>query len=145
MFFLKVIELLRGSYGYALVSVALFAAGAFVGWLHEHEKLIKYQASAQALAEEQERHNAEIIKKHNETKQQIHDDYKKRIADLHSYYNDKRLRNKDSCEVSPAAKSTIRPDGNPSNNQPLATTDAEQCAAVTLQLLELQQWVRETR
>ena len=145
MFLDAAIEFLRARYGYALVALGAFALGAFVGWLHEHDKLTAYQASVQAIAEQQERHNAEIIKKHNETKQQIHDDYKKRIADLHSYYNDKRLRNKDSCEVSPAAKSTIRPDGNPSNNQPLATTDAEQCAAVTLQLLELQQWVRETR
>ena len=144
MFFLKVIELLRGSYGYALVSVALFAAGAFVGWLHEHEKLIKYQASAQALAEEQERHNAEIIKKHNETKQQIHDDYKKRLSDLRSYYND-RMREQDSSRVSPSCATPSRINGSPSNPEPLATTTVEKCAETTLQLQELQDWIRRTR
>ena len=140
MFLDTAIRFLRSSYGYALVAIALFASGALVGWLHEHENLIKYRASVQALAEEQERHNAEIIARHNETTKDIHDDYKKRLSDLRSYYND-RVRDQDTCRVSPAANAAIGTDGNPSNNQPLTTTDAEQCAAVTLQLLELQQWV----
>jgi len=144
MFLLKAIEFLRGSYGYALVAVGAFAIGAGLGWLYEHDKYLKYEASVEALAQAQERHNAEIIAKHNETTKAIHDDYKKRLSDLHSYYND-RVRDQGSCRVPASPESTSITDGNPSNNQPLATTDAEQCAAVTLQLLELQQWVRETR
>ena len=144
MFLDTAIEFLRARYGYALVALGAFAFGAFVGWLHEHDKLTAYQASVEAIAEQQERHNAEIIAKHNETTKAIHDDYKKRLDDLHSYYND-RVRDQGSCRVPASPESTSITDGNPSNNQPLATTDAEQCAAVTLQLLELQQWVRETR
>ena len=143
MFFATVIEFFRSSYGYALVAVGAFAIGAGLGWLYEHDKYLKYEASVQALAEEQERHNAEIIKKHNETKQQIHDDYKKRLSDLRSYYND-RMREQDSSRVSPSCATPSRTDGSPSNPEPLATT-VEKCAETTLQLQELQDWIRRTR
>ena len=143
MFLDAAIEFLRARYGYALVALGAFALGAFVGWLHEHDKLTAYQASVEAIAQAQERHNAEIIKKHNETKQQIHDDYKKRLSDLRSYYND-RMREQDSSRVSPSCAASSRTNGSPSNPEPLATT-VEKCAETTLQLKELQDWVRRTR
>ena len=143
MFLLKAIEFLRGSYGYALVAVGAFAIGAGLGWLYEHDKYLKYEASVEALAQAQERHNAEIIAKHNETTKAIHDDYKKRLSDLHSYYND-RVREQDTCRVSAAANAPIGTDGSSPNNQPFTTT-VEKCAETTLQLKELQDWIRRTR
>ena len=146
MFSLTAISnILRSSYGYISVALASFALGAFLGWQHEHDKLIKYEASVQALAQEQERHNAEIIAKHNATKKEIHDDYKKRLDDLHKYYNDRVRDEKNSCPMSADTDPSNRANGSPSHSKFATTTDAEQCAAVTLQLLELQQWVRETR
>ena len=143
MFLDTAIEFLRARYGYALVALGAFVLGAFIGWLHEHDKLTAYRASVEAIAEQQERHNAEIIARHNETTKDIHDDYKKRLSDLRSYYND-RVRDQDTCRVSPAANAAIGTDGNPSNNQPLTTT-VEKCAETTLQLKELQDWIRRTR
>ena len=143
MFLDTAIEFLRARYGYALVAIALFASGALVGWLHEHENLIKYRASMQALAKEQERQNAENIARHNETKHAIKEDYENRLSDLHDYYRN-RLRDQSACRVRIPTAPAKRSDEKTGNTIP-ATRLAEDCAAVTLQLEELQKWVRETR
>ena len=146
MFSLTAISnILRSYYGYISVALASFALGAFLGWQHEHDKLIKYEASVQALAQEQERHNAEIIAKHNATKKEIHDDYKKRLDDLHKYYNDRVRDEKNSCPMSADTDPSNRANGSPSNRKFATATELEMCAETTLQLIELQKWIRQSR
>ena len=149
MFSLTVIEFLRNhARAFALVAgiAVAFSVGLFLGWWHEHDKLVTYKASVAQIAADQERRNAEIVQKHTEVKEQIHADYQERIAQLRRYY-DKRLREQNSGELPSASNATRGANGSSGNarSNRSATSLVEDCAEVTLQLQELQRWVRETR
>ena len=149
MFSLTVIEFLR-NHARAIALVAgiavAFSVGLFLGWWHERDKLVTYQASVAQIAADQERRNAQIVKHHTEVKERIHADYQERIAELRRYY-DKRLREQNSRELPPASDATRRVNGSSGDTRSNrnATSLVEDCAEVTLQLQELQRWVRETR
>ena len=130
---------------FACVAVA-FSVGLFLGWWHEHDKLVTYKASVAQVAADQERRNAEIVRHHTEVKEKIHADYQKQLADLRRYYGE-RLRQQSSSHMSSASDATRRANGSSGNSRSnrSAASLVEDCAEVTLQLRELQRWVRETR
>jgi len=142
MFLSTVIEFLR-SRALTLVGIGItFVAGAAVGWLHEHDKLVAYRASVESIAAEQEIKNRETIAKHNQTTRDIHKEYANALDRLHQYYNG-RLRDNKNTRGMPANSTAASRTSNPSPNQPLTTTERLECAESVLKLIELQKWVRE--
>jgi len=150
MFSITVIyEFLRNharAFSFIACIAGAFSVGLFLGWWHERDKLVTYKASVAQIAADQERRNAEIVRQHQEVKEKIHEDYQKQLADLRRYY-DKRLREQSSSHMSSGSDATRGVNGSSGNSRSnrSATSLVEDCAEVTLQLQELQRWVRETR
>jgi len=126
--------------------VLVFAVAYTLGWRHEHDKLVAYKATVAQAAADQERRTAEIVKRHKADKEAIHEDYQTRLADLRSDY-ERRLRDKNGAgSVSTATDATARADDPAVDTRSLAKAALlERCAEVTLQLEELQAWIRRTR
>jgi len=143
MFFSTVIKYL-GERLWVIVSVfVVFGAGFAVGYLHEHDKLVAYRASVESLAAEQERQTQAIIDRHEKTKDEIHADYKDRLAKLRADY-ERRMREQSTSDVSTACRATSRSDDSTTDSRSLDREALiERCAETTLQLEELQKWVKE--
>jgi len=149
MFSLMVTNFLRThaqTIGLVARFAVVFSIGLFLGWWHERDKLVTYKATVAQMAADQERHNAQIVKYHTEVKERIHADYQKQLADLRRYYA-KRLREQSSGELPSTSDAARRANGSSGDTRSTrnATSLVEDCAEVTLQLQELQRWVRETR
>lgn len=147
MFSLTAIEFLRAHAKSLLIGVGFVLVFAFayaLGWQHEHEKLVAYKATVAQAAADQERRNAEIVKRHEADKEAIHEDYQTRLADLRDRYN--RLREQSSSDLPTTGDSTGRADDPAVDTRSLEHSALlERCAETTLQLEELQDWVRRTR
>ena len=130
----------------AVAMLFLLAASYAAGWWHEHDKLVAYKATVYQAAADQAQRTDEIIKRHNQATEAIHEDYKSRIKRLHANYAN-RLRNANSsCAMPTTAATTSRVDDAAVDSRSLTTPEIiERCALVTLQLEELQQWVEQTR
>jgi len=126
--------------------VLVFAVAYTLGWRHEHDKLVAYKATVAQAAADQERRTAEIVKRHEADKEAIHEDYQTRLADLRRDY-ERRLRDKDGAGSLPAtAATTSRVDDPAVDTRSLERSALlERCAETTLQLEELQAWIRRTR
>ena len=117
--------------------VAACALLYFLGYSHEHEKFVKYQADVAALGKAQEQLNAALIEKHTLITTSIKDEYEASLSAVHNYYADR---------MQPVANSSSMPTiSKPAKCPVAATTDnvsARQCAETTLMLTELQKWVK---
>jgi hypothetical protein len=116
--------------------VAACALLYFLGYSHEHEKFVKYQADVAALGKAQEQLNAALIEKHTLITTSIKDEYEASLSAVHNYYAD-WMRDTSSSPMPTISK--------PAKCPVAATTDtvsARQCAETTLMLTELQKWVR---
>ena len=121
-------------------ALALCAVMYFMGWNHEHKRLVAYQAEVAAVGKAQEVINAAKVKEHEVISTAITNQYEARLSAVHSYYADRVQLNTSSGSVSTVSKSTACPNA--------ATTDtvsARQCAETTLMLTELQNWVRSIK
>jgi hypothetical protein len=110
----------------------------FMGWNHEHKKFVNFQAEIAALGKAQESLNQAKVKKHEIITNGIKDEYEARLAAVHNYYS-KRVQqpNASTNRLPTVSKPTACPVS--------ATTDTElveRCARTTLQLTELQKWVK---
>ena len=110
----------------------------FMGWNHEHKKFVKFQAEIAALGKTQESLNQAKVKEHEIITSGIKDEYEARLAAVHNYYS-KRMQqpNVSANRLPTVSKPTACPVS--------ASTDtelAERCARTTLQLTELQKWVK---
>ena len=103
-----------------VAALALCAAMYFMGWNHEHKKFVEFRAQVEAVGKAQEAKNAEIVKQHEQITQGIKDEYEAKLAAVNNYYS--------------------------ATDRTLATPEyrllARQCAATTLELEELQKWVK---
>jgi len=126
--------------------VLVFAVAYTLGWRHEHDKLVAYKATVAQAAADQERRTAEIVKRHKADKEAIHEDYQTRLADLRRDY-ERRMRDKDGTGSMPTtADAASRADHPAVDTRSLERSALlERCAETTLQLEELQKWIRRTR
>ena len=119
-------------------ALALCAAMYFMGWSHEHKKFVKYQAEVAALGKAQEIINQAKAKEHETISTSIANQYEARLSAVHSYYAERLLdTSTNSGSVSTVPKPTQCVNATPAN-----AVSARQCAETTLQLTELQNWVR---
>jgi len=122
-------------------ALALCAVMYFMGWNHEHKKLIAYQAEVAAVGKAQEVINQAKAKEHETISTAITNQYEARLSAVHSYYGDRLLDTRaSSSSVSPVSKPTSCPNATTTD-----TVSARQCAETTLQLTELQNWVRSIK
>jgi len=123
------------------VALALCALMYFLGWNHEHKKLVAYQAEVAAVGKAQEVINQAKVKEHELISTSITNQYEARLSAVSSYYAD-RLR--DTSANSGNLPTVSKPAQCP-NAAPTNTVSARQCAETTLQLTELQNWVRSIK
>ena len=122
-------------------ALALCAAMYFMGWNHEHKKLVAYQAEVAAVGKAQEVINQAKAKEHETITTSIANQYEARLSAVHSYYAERVLDPRPSSGSVPAvSKPAACPNAAPAN-----AVSARQCAETTLQLTELQNWVRSIK
>ena len=122
-------------------ALALCAVMYFMGWNHEHKKLIAYQAEVAAVGKAQEVINQAKAKEHETITTSIANQYEARLSAVHSYYAERMLDPRPSSGSVPAVS---KPAACP-NATTTDTVSARQCAETTLQLTELQNWVRSIK
>jgi hypothetical protein len=120
--------------------LALCAAMYFMGYSHEHKKFVAFQAEIAALGKAQETINAAKVKEHETISTSIANQYEARLSAVHNYYADRVQPNPSSGNLPTVSKPTSCPNAAPTN-----TVSARQCAETTLQLTELQNWVRSIK
>ena len=123
--------------GLALAACAIFY---FMGYSHEHKKFVAFQAEIAALGKAQETINAAKVKEHETISTSIANQYEARLSAVHSYYADRVQPNPSSGNLPTVSKPTSCP-----NAATADTISARQCAETTLQLTELQNWVRSIK
>lgn len=124
----------------AVLCAGLFGAGWFSGYLHERRVFMEFKAKVEAEGKAAEARARETEARHEADKAEIEQDYKDRLASVQRRYADS-LRNSSTRNLPKSADTTRRLD------EATAHSDAylvEQCAETTLQLIELQNWVRRT-
>jgi hypothetical protein len=123
--------------GLALAACAIFY---FMGYSHEHKKFVAFQAEIAALGKAQETINAAKVKEHETISTSIANQYEARLSAVHSYYADRLQPNPSSGNLPTVSKPTSCPNASTAD-----TVSARQCAETTLQLTELQNWVRSIK
>jgi hypothetical protein len=123
------------------IALAICAVMYFMGWNHEHKRLVAYQAEVAAVGKAQEVINQAKAKEHETISTAITNQYEARLSAVHSYYGDRLLDTGASSSRVP----TIPKPTSCSNAATTDTVSARQCAETTLQLTELQNWVRSIK
>jgi hypothetical protein len=110
----------------------------FMGYSHEHKKFVKFQAEIAALGKAQEFLNQAKVKEHETITSGIKDEYEARLAAVHNYYSQRvQQPNASPNRLPTVSKPTACP------ISPVPDTElVERCARTTLQLTELQKWVK---
>ena len=121
--------------------LALCAVMYFMGWNHEHKKLLAYQAEVAAVGKAQEVINQAKAKEHETISTSIANQYEARLSAVHSYYSERLL---DTGAGRGSVPAVPKP-ANCANATPANTVSARQCAETTLQLTELQNWVKSIK
>ena len=121
-------------------ALALCAVMYFMGWNHEHKRLVAYQAEVAAVGKAQEVINQAKAKEHETISTSIANQYEARLSAVHSYYADRVQSNPSSGNLSTVSKPTSCPNATTAD-----TVSARKCAETTLQLTELQNWVRSIK
>jgi hypothetical protein len=120
--------------------VAALAFAYYKGYSGEHEKFVKFQAEVAAVGKAQEVINEAKVKEHEVISTAITNQYEARLSAVHSYYVERVQPNPNSGSVSTVSKPTVC-----ANAAPTDTVPAGQCAETTLQLTELQNWVKSIK
>lgn len=124
-----------------VIALALCAAMYFLGWNHEHKKLVAYQAEVAAVGKAQEVLNEAKAKEHETISTSIANQYEARLSAVSNYYADRLLDTRASSGSLP----TVPKPAQCPNAAPTNSVSARQCAETTLQLTELQNWVRSIK
>ena len=119
-------------------ALALCALLYFLGWNHEHKKFVEFKAEVFALGKAQEEKNAAIVKQHEQITQGIKDEYEAKLAAVNNYYSVGVQSNSNSGRL-PVSPSTT----SGATASPEYRLLAQRCAATTLELEELQKWVKQ--
>lgn len=120
--------------------LALCALMYFLGWNNEYKKFVAFQAEIAELGKAQETVNAAKVKEYETISTSIANQYEARLSAVHNYYADRVQPNTSSGNLPAVPKPA-----NCANAAPTNTVSARQCAETTLQLTELQNWVRSIK
>ena len=118
-------------------ALALCAVMYFLGWNHEHKKLLAYQAEVAAVGKAQEVINQAKVKEHDIITSSIKNEYEARLSAVHSYYNERVLDPSPSSSNVPTVSKPARCPNVPAPDAGLV----RRCAETTLQLVQLQKWI----
>ena len=128
---------------YYIIGIALLLS-ALSGWYVEHLRFVAFETEVKAIAVQQEEHVKGIEKQQSLITQQVKTNYETKLTALRSSYSS-RLSNTSSSKV-PAISCTASGTNEGTSNE-VSTAKVEQlpeqCAETTLQLLELQNWVKQ--
>jgi len=113
--------------------VILFGSGWWVGY----SKYIDYKKSVEIAAKEQEAKVESIQKQHELVTKGISDEYDAKLALIRQYYSN-GVRQPNSSSVSSLSNTASISNAATAYNQL-----ASDCAATTIQLVELQKWINE--
>lgn len=117
-------------------ALAFCAAVYFMGWNHEHKKFVEYKAEVAALGKAQEEKNVALVAEHKQIAEGIKNEYEAKLAAVNNYYarglHDINTSNLPSTANAPSGVTT----------SPEYQLLAQRCAATTLELEELQKWVK---
>ena len=118
-------------------AIALCLMMYFLGYSHEHKKFVKYQAEIAALGKAQETINAAKVREHENLSESIKSEYDARLSAVHNYYAQRVQPDTSSSNLPSVPKPSVCP------NVPAPDAGlARRCAQTTLQLTELQKWVK---
>jgi hypothetical protein len=115
-----------------VVCAAFFLGGLYVG----HLRLVAYQERITAEGKVQEQKNKDLIVQQQLITKQVQNDYENKLARIKSYYNG--LHYPSSSKLSSFGTTASSLNGTPSDAQ-----FAEKCAATTLQLESLQDFINQ--
>jgi hypothetical protein len=121
--------------------VAALAFAYYKGYSGEHEKFVKFQAEVAAVGKAQEVINQAKAKEHEVISTAITNQYEARLSAVHSYYGDRLL---DTSAGRGSVPAVSKP-ASCAHATPTNAVSARQCAETTLQLTELQNWVRSIK
>jgi len=113
--------------------IILFGSGWWVGY----SKYIDYKKSVEIAAKEQEAKVESIQKQHELVTKGISDEYDAKLALIRQYYSN-GVRQPNSSSVSSLSNTASISNAATAYNQL-----ASDCAATTIQLVELQKWINE--
>jgi len=119
------------------IVLAVCAAMYFMGYSHEHKKFVAFKAEVAAVGKAQEVINAAIVKQHEQITQGIKDEYEAKLAAINNYYSVGVQSNSSSGRLPPVPSTTSGATASPEYR-----LLAQRCAATTLELEELQKWVK---
>ena len=122
------------------IVLAVCALMYFLGWNQEHKRFVAFKAEVAAVGKAQEVLNEAKVKEHEVISTAITNQYEARLSAVHNYYADRVQPNPSSGSVSTVSKPTQCVNAAPTNTVP-----AGQCAETTLQLTELQNWVKSIK
>jgi len=128
---------LWGTMGIIVVAAGV---GWFAGYQYEAEKFADYRAKVMAEVRAAQVKQEEMVKRHEQTKRFIEQDYESRLADIEFYYRG-MLDDSASSSDLPTVPETPGSALGAATCKPVPVVTKE-CAQTALKLKELQDWVR---
>ena len=119
-----------------LICAALLCVSFVGGFYVEHLRFAAFKEKVSAEGKVQQQKNKDIVVQQQLITKQVQNDYQNKLDRIKSYYGGMYDTSKRSMSISSTASSII--DGTPSDPQFI-----EKCAATTLQLESLQDFIKQ--
>ena len=123
------------------VAILMVLGGVYMKGRHDIQvKFDAYKLEIASQAKAQEIHNQQVIEQRDLFNKGVVDGYKAKLAAANSYINS--LHYNGSSSMSSASDSSAGTNGDTANDIPAPAVLAADCAATTVQLIQLQQWAK---
>ena len=123
------------------VAILMVLGGVYMKGRHDIQvKFDAYKLEIASQAKAQEIHNQQVIEQRDLFNKGVVDGYKAKLAAANSYINSLHYNGSSSMPSSSNASAGV--DGITANDIPSPSILASDCAATTVQLVQLQQWAK---
>ena len=125
------------------IGIGILAFGNIVlygMYKHTSDSFSAYKVEVAAQAKAQEQHNQQVLDQRDLFNKGVVDGYKAKLAAANSYINSLHYNGSSSMPSSGDASAGV--DGITANDIPSPSILAADCAATTVQLVQLQQWAK---
>ena len=125
------------------IGIGILAFGNIVlygMYKHTSDSFSAYKVEVAAQSKAQEQHNQQVLEQRDLFNKGVVDGYKAKLAASNAYINSLHYNGSGSMSSSGNAATGI--DGDSQNDIPSASILASDCAATTVQLVQLQQWAK---
>ena len=123
------------------VAILMVLGGVYMKGRHDIQvKFDAYKLEIASQAKAQEIHNQQVIEQRDLFNKGVVDGYKAKLAAANSYINSLHYNGSGSMPTTSNAAGGI--DANSENDIPASPILASDCAATTVQLIQLQQWAK---